>query len=344
MRSLFCLLVMTGLVAGCGDSGLPAGGDACAGCDGGASTADGGNSADLALDGAAMDAPPSAPDLAVDQAAVPMDAARRDVGVVEAIGATCLINSDCLNPLVCVFGRCHEQCLETRDCAIGQRCIKSSGGGVCQKESERRCVASESCPLPLFCAADLQCRNACAGDIDCTRNQRCAGGACADIDEVTSEGRLVGAPIADAGAGPDALMLWGLSRGINRAYTVKAVSNVDDGCQLGVETLVNMTLPVSYDETTQTISIGSIMGSPPAPSLGSGRVSANVATLVRDNNVLAGNCSFHIRDVSKLQLFFHDQFTLDVTEDESFFSAGCTDVPAGGKCTSRWRWTMVLAK
>jgi hypothetical protein len=147
------------------------------------------------------------------------------------------------------------------------------------------------------------------------------------------------APLSD---GP---MLWGLSRGTNN-FTVTGISKIKDDCMIGVEKVVNMTLPVTYDEATMMISIGDVQGSPPGPSLGTGKVGANMATLTRDNKsgVATAACFWDQKDVSMLVLFNHDKFTLDVTENESAFAPGCTGMtpppPVTGKCTSTWQWTL----
>jgi hypothetical protein len=38
-----------------------------------------------------------------------------------ALAADCSINSDCNSPLICAFGRCHNECTATRDCPTGER-------------------------------------------------------------------------------------------------------------------------------------------------------------------------------------------------------------------------------
>jgi hypothetical protein len=120
-------------------------------------------------------------------------------------GKSCTLNSECNDPLSCTFGRCHATCAETRDCPLGQRCVKVASGNVCQLPEEKMCPPTRTCTEPLICAGDLQCRGRCATAADCPRGQVCAaGGACAEPGEVTPEGRLagVGGSAADAGAGP----------------------------------------------------------------------------------------------------------------------------------------------
>src|SRR5579862_1930676 len=54
------------------------------------------------------------------------------------LSQNCSLNSDCDSPLVCVFSRCHQQCKTSEDCASGERCVASGGGGdnVCQLAQE----------------------------------------------------------------------------------------------------------------------------------------------------------------------------------------------------------------
>src|SRR5687768_16008579 len=56
-----------------------------------------------------------------------------------ALAEGCTLDSDCRNPYVCAFQRCHEACREDRDCKNGeQRCVKSTTTGVhvCQLPDE----------------------------------------------------------------------------------------------------------------------------------------------------------------------------------------------------------------
>ena len=113
-------------------------------------------------------------------------------------GKACLMNTDCNNPLSCTLGKCHVQCLDTRDCQPGQRCIKAATGNVCQLEVEKNCPATGVCVQPLICATDLQCRNNCTTAAECTPFQVCAGGTCAEATEVGPDGKL---KVGDAGVG-----------------------------------------------------------------------------------------------------------------------------------------------
>src|SRR5258708_4720785 len=63
-----------------------------------------------------------------------------------ALASGCLLNSDCINPLSCTFGRCHQACMATRDCPTGQLCVSAGGNvSVCQFPDEQQCSATSSC-------------------------------------------------------------------------------------------------------------------------------------------------------------------------------------------------------
>jgi hypothetical protein len=115
------------------------------------------------------------------------------------VGKVCTLNSECNNPLSCTFGKCHNACVETRDCPAGQRCLKVPGGNVCQLDEEKHCPSTGMCQQPLICAIDLLCHNNCTTMADCPGQQVCASGACAESWEVGSDGKLM-AP-SDGGAG-----------------------------------------------------------------------------------------------------------------------------------------------
>jgi hypothetical protein len=70
------------------------------------------------------------------------------------IGGSCEINSDCAAPLVCVIDRCRRQCVDSRDCGAGLRCLvddTSAVGGGCQLEHERECTLTSDCTIGLLC-------------------------------------------------------------------------------------------------------------------------------------------------------------------------------------------------
>jgi hypothetical protein len=107
------------------------------------------------------------------------------------LGGGCTLASDCSSPLICAFQRCHQQCDSDRDCTGGERCVRSDGdGNVCQLPGERDCERTTDCPAGQICAVDLQCRNACDGDKDCTPGEVCVDATCAKPSEVGPGGKL----------------------------------------------------------------------------------------------------------------------------------------------------------
>lgn len=102
-------------------------------------------------------------------------------------GAPCARAADCAEPLTCAFGRCRAECLASRDCALGSRCIVGPTAGVCALDEENHCDATV-CPAPLSCVVD-QCRTGCAGDADCVAGP-CVAGTCVEPS------RGSGAPVA----------------------------------------------------------------------------------------------------------------------------------------------------
>jgi hypothetical protein len=94
----------------------------------------------------------------------------------------CSLNSDCTSPLVCVFSLCHNQCIETRDCPPGERCVSVGvDSNICELPGEASCTNGATCPSGLVCAADNQCRNGCSAAQACpVEGQSCVAGACYD--------------------------------------------------------------------------------------------------------------------------------------------------------------------
>ncbi len=109
------------------------------------------------------------------------------------IAQTCSLNSDCADPLVCAFERCHTECQETRDCPRDSRCVASGKDGVfiCQLEDEATCSDDDDCPGKQRCAEDLICRGGCSMDDDCPEKQRCidseVGLVCADPEDLDGD-------------------------------------------------------------------------------------------------------------------------------------------------------------
>lgn len=120
------------------------------------------------------------------------------------LGGGCTLNSDCAQPLLCKFSKCHRACADSaRDCMPGQRCVQVDGVGVCQQQS----ACGSGCAAPLICSADMQCRNTCTAAQPCAGAQVCvtigAGQFCADKTEPVAGGAGdAGASDAGAGDGP----------------------------------------------------------------------------------------------------------------------------------------------
>ncbi len=113
----------------------------------------------------------------------------------------CSLNSDCEAPLICAFELCHTQCLESRDCPSGERCVHTDDPSVnvCQLPEESDCQSSKDCKGKQICTPDGQCRDVCTGHGDCVIGQVCTNqNGCAEPDEVDANGNLIG---VDGGAG-----------------------------------------------------------------------------------------------------------------------------------------------
>jgi hypothetical protein len=126
-----------------------------------------------------------------------------------------------------------------------------------------------------------------------------------------------------------------LSRGMNN-YVVTNVTNVTDNCMVDPMGVKNMTLLVNFVESTQMLSVGTPVGVPLQASLGTGVV-GTTGTLNRENDVTDGTCTWHQKNVSLFTLTGGDVFTLQVTENQSAFTATCT--PPNTPCMSTYTFT-----
>lgn len=106
-----------------------------------------------------------------------------DEPTTKALGEGCVLATDCSEPLVCAFQRCHAQCIDARDCPAGQICVGSAypKRGVCLLPDETECTRHSECPSPLVCGRRLKCENQCENDRDCLLSQVCAQGSCTEI-------------------------------------------------------------------------------------------------------------------------------------------------------------------
>jgi hypothetical protein len=90
------------------------------------------------------------------------------------LGAQCDLSSECEAPLVCRLERCRRQCVTSRDCGLGLRCLKAQDGlGVCQLPEETSCILNSDCPESLVCPMMTECTNACVQDRDCPPGSYC---------------------------------------------------------------------------------------------------------------------------------------------------------------------------
>lgn len=116
------------------------------------------------------------------------------------LGEGCVLNSDCNDPFSCTFERCHEQCVDSRDCPGDERCVLTDEDfHVCQLDIETECEEAADCKGDQTCGVDAECRDECDGEGDCVDGQACSYGLCADEEELTDDGQL---PIA-TGHEPD---------------------------------------------------------------------------------------------------------------------------------------------
>ena len=135
---------------------------------------------------------------------------------IQAVGLSqgCTLNSECSDPLVCTFARCHNQCAKDRDCSGEERCVKGTTGGfVCQLPVETDCTKSATvCKGTQVCGADGECRDTCSVDKDCTTGQVCAAsGECASTEATKDILDVDGSILADPFHDPDPLGSGGAS-------------------------------------------------------------------------------------------------------------------------------------
>jgi hypothetical protein len=109
------------------------------------------------------------------------------------LAQSCVLDTDCENPLICAFERCHFQCAGDKDCHDGARCVRSvTGDGICQLVDEKTCRRDRDCVGEEVCAEDAQCRDHCSAGLVCLDDAVCAvGGVCASKGEVDGQGNLV---------------------------------------------------------------------------------------------------------------------------------------------------------
>ena len=109
----------------------------------------------------------------------------------------CTLNSNCVDPLVCTFSRCHTECQSDRDCPGEERCVLGEKSGVCQLPTETACTRDSQCEGEQACGVDGECRDKCKKNSDCVAgDQTCAvSGECdstlTDKDVVDKNGNIL---------------------------------------------------------------------------------------------------------------------------------------------------------
>lgn len=107
---------------------------------------------------------------------------RPEEGPKSLLAEGCLLNSDCVEPLVCVYRRCHQPCTSRRDCPPGSDCqLAEAPWAVCTQSD----CAGKACPTGQQCGTDNQCHAECVADGQCLAEQQCVAGLCvnrADVD------------------------------------------------------------------------------------------------------------------------------------------------------------------
>jgi Putative metal-binding motif len=124
----------------------------------------------------------------------------RDGGAdAPSTGATCGQTSDCESPLVCLNNVCAFECMESRDCDIGQECLMPDH--VCVQASVGdggppdapdgyggQCTYASDCPEPLICRQGA-CVYECLNALDCSSGQVCVANRCSlDIPDGAPDG------------------------------------------------------------------------------------------------------------------------------------------------------------
>lgn len=123
--------------------------------------------------------------------------------------AQCAYNSDCVEGLSCVLGRCRAGCQQDRDCPMGQRCatefmaepgITGSNMPACVPAQEHYCLYDSDCvtmdPMNPRCLPDRLCGVQCLRDPDCAN---VAGGR--TQCQMSTQSCVVPGTSTDAGGG-----------------------------------------------------------------------------------------------------------------------------------------------
>lgn len=223
----------------------------------------------------------------------------------------CVRASDCSGALVCIQGFCVQQCVESKDCPAGQRCIPATGGNSCQPPERSTCTYTSDCTIPLVCGLDQVCRPQCQSDVDCPRGQFCtvASKLCADptidtnYDPVTKEFRNMldagsydgpvstakrdAAPVVDVSLGADVSLPPPVDAGRPDTTSIPVV-------EAGVVDAGGADVPLNLDGPPLLVD-GVVVT--PSPSLRQGQVNATL-TVTRAAGGLASAGLFDLGDLT----------------------------------------------
>ncbi|MBZ0118480.1 MAG: hypothetical protein K8H88_15870 [Sandaracinaceae bacterium] len=123
--------------------------------------------------------------------------------------ASCELNTDCPEPLVCRFRRCTNACQEDRDCPPGARCLADDMGGMgCRDVDAMECELNSDCAEGYVCAVDRRCREPCREDRDCRDGLHCdtrnTPSMCVPASEIPDGGIMPDATMPDSAMPTDA--------------------------------------------------------------------------------------------------------------------------------------------
>lgn len=112
-----------------------------------------------------------------------------------SVGTPCERNSECIEPLACVEGRCGSECALHRDCIMGARCVVvAEGVGRCFVDAAPQCGDDDPCDFEGLTCLNRRCYADCA---NCPSDGVCVEGLCYRRD--ADAGEPAGDAALDAG-------------------------------------------------------------------------------------------------------------------------------------------------
>lgn len=102
-----------------------------------------------------------------------------------ALGAPCVLASDCPTPLSCLAGRCRSACRDFRDCAYPMECVALGAETFgCRVGEDATCRGAADCTPPLACI-DGACQQPCSAATECAPGLVCDPDRCAQPPPTT---------------------------------------------------------------------------------------------------------------------------------------------------------------